>query len=165
MGHISPKPVSISKCFHLNEKAVKGYSLGFLLAIKAFLPHDSEAQIVPFRLRLYAAASVISIQYIFPPSLRNSFLFMSILLQLVPPQQECFALLKITPYPGWTFCAQSLTIRSGIIFFSKHPHTVFLTRATDSNLVDDVSPRCPRVIPCALALSAKMAVLAKAGIV
>ena len=27
---------------------------------------------------------------------------------------------------------------------------MFLTRATDSNLVDDVSPRCPRVIPYAL---------------
>ena len=34
---------------------------------------------------------------------------------------------------------------------------MFLTRATDSNLVDDLSPRCPRVIPYALALSAKMA--------
>jgi len=48
-------------------------------------------------------------------------------------------------------------LSDGIIFFSKHPHTVFLTRATDSNLVDDISPRCPRVIPYALALSAKTA--------
>jgi hypothetical protein len=40
---------------------------------------------------------------------------------------------------------------------------VFLTKATDSNLVDDLSPHCPRVIPYTLALRASVAVCFERG--